>query len=242
MDLSHTSKSNLYLNLYYTFYFKICVNVSWLDKGWLSFVSWGVTIKSLYETSCELWKDNKDEFISLNVNVYNLWYHSYPKTYYKLSIYGWRMAPPTTSIRLCTVWLIVNVKISYLQYEVVDDKFCVRAVTVIYAIISEVYLFCCYFGLYEQHNDKLNTYLKNNCRGMLCLTIFSLSLSSYLLLFFVTMSFCVTTWIYQFDFTKFLFLWYFHLTFCVMVYSSILGVLQKKSLFNRQIPTNFLTL
>ena len=78
---------------------------------------------------CGELKENEDKFIALNVNIYNLGSHFAPKDAAALCISGFTVAPPTTNIFLRKVFLIVNLKIFYLQYEVSGDKFCVQTGT-----------------------------------------------------------------------------------------------------------------
>ena len=82
-----------------------------------------------YAIITDLVKENEDKFIALNVNIYNLGSHSVPKGAAALCISGFTVAPPTTNIFLRKVFLIVNLKIFYLQYEVSGDKFCVQTGT-----------------------------------------------------------------------------------------------------------------
>ena len=94
--LGNTSKYNLSWKFSSTWSCKKCVDISWLVKRWLLFVSQVVTIKLFYGIFCEALKVYKDEFISLNVNVYYLLSRSYYKDATAFFISGFTVATYTT--------------------------------------------------------------------------------------------------------------------------------------------------
>ena len=91
---------------------------------------------------CGTLKENNDEFIELNVNVSELGYHSAQKGTSALCVSGKTVAPTITSISLCKLWLIVNLKSFYLWYEVcyLGDEYFGREVTGLDPVTSDLYV------------------------------------------------------------------------------------------------------
>ena len=79
--------------------------------------------KSLYDNFYDVLKENKHEFITLNVNFAGLGFHSSHKGAGKLYASGGTVAPPITSVCLHAGWLMGNVKSCYLIYKVSGDQF-----------------------------------------------------------------------------------------------------------------------
>ena len=93
----------------------------------------------------EALNNNKNEFIVLNVNVSDLNSHFDCKGTATLRAYGFTVDTLTTSICFYEGWLMVNMKISYLKYEVDDDKFRSWTVTGLNPITSNLSDSCFYF-------------------------------------------------------------------------------------------------
>ena len=68
-------------------------------------------------------KYHSDESILLNVNMSEHGSHSTQKVAFILCASGFTVTPPITSICLCAVFLMENMKIRYLSHEVAGDKF-----------------------------------------------------------------------------------------------------------------------
>ena len=80
---------------------------------------------------CDVLKEHKDEFVALNVDVYDLGSHCTQKGDDALCASGCTVAPSITSTCLRAGWLMGNMKSRYLQYEVSGDKCFGRAVSVL---------------------------------------------------------------------------------------------------------------
>ena len=97
--------------------------------------------------SWELLKDDKNKFIVLDDNISDLGSNSSHKSDAIFNKYCCRVAPTTTSICLCTGWLIGNVKRRYLRYEVSGDHFCVRSMPGLDSVTSGFSVSFFYFRL-----------------------------------------------------------------------------------------------
>ena len=85
---------------------------AWLEGGCHLFP--GESQYNHFTIIFEMLKENKDEFISMNVNFSDLGSHSARKGAAIFGLCGCIVAPPITSICLCIGWLIGNVKSCYL--------------------------------------------------------------------------------------------------------------------------------
>ena len=65
-----------------------------------------------------------NEFISLNINVFGLGFHSDTEGVATRCAYSYISKPTIITIFLSEVWLIVNVKIIYLCNELATSRFC----------------------------------------------------------------------------------------------------------------------
>ena len=106
---------------------------------------------------CELLKDNKYEFIVLNVDVYDLGYNYACKDAATLFISSCTVEHPITSIFPCIGFAIVSLQSRYLKYELFDDQFCGWEVTALDPITSDLSISCYYIEL-DEKNATFNAY------------------------------------------------------------------------------------
>ena len=130
-------------------------------------------------------------FFLLGVNVFGLGFRSSHKDAATLCAYSCMVLPPTTSILLSAVWLVVNVKSRYLCQEVAFNQFFGRAVIGINPVTSELSVSCCYFEVDVEMNENWIIIWKI----LLHTGAFNILLCLSLLIFYST-QFLVTTNIY----------------------------------------------
>ena len=81
----------------------------------------------------------------MTVDLYNLGSPSTRKGAATLCAYGCTAETPITSICLHAGWLIGNLKIHFLRYEVAGDQFNGCIVSDLNPVTSEFDFYCCYF-------------------------------------------------------------------------------------------------
>ena len=79
------------------------------------------------------------------MNSYEFGYHSDSEEPSTLRIPGFTLETPITPILLHKGWLLVNVNIYYLKYEIAGDQLCGQKVTGIEPVTSNFSLSFCWF-------------------------------------------------------------------------------------------------
>ena len=127
------------------------------------------------------------------------------------------------------VWLTENINSFYLIYNVPDDQFCCELVTGLDAATYQFSFSCCYFGLYEILNAKLNKYLK-------CFVAAGYAVSSTVIIIIMILlgtNFCHYEFICENLYPSSIFSWllvlsHYRMIFFVLLYSSIHGIIHQK--------------
>ena len=106
-------------------------------------------------TLCDVLKENSDDFIALNVNVFDFVFHLSPKMlpYCSYMVAKWHLPSPAFYYIKCNIF--------YLQYELYGDNCFGLAVNGIDTVTFDLSVYSCYFELVKQTDTQSNTLLKD---------------------------------------------------------------------------------